>query len=127
MDTLTDWLRRWGPSLLVMALIFRASATPGNDLPDFGVLDFVLKKGAHMLGYALLGACFVRGLANPSRTVRRMWLLAVALAGLYAMSDEFHQAYTSGRNSSWIDVGIDVTGAFLGAWIWTRLKRIRRT
>src|SRR5262245_24859456 len=31
-----DFLRRWGPALLVMALIFTASSIPGDDLPELG-------------------------------------------------------------------------------------------
>jgi VanZ family protein len=126
-DTLTAWLRRWGPSLLMMVLIFWASGTPGNELPHFGIWDFVLKKGAHMLGYALLGACFMHGLTNPAGSMRRLWLLAIAMAGLYAMSDELHQSFTSGRRSSWMDVGIDTAGAVLGTWVWVRIKRMART
>jgi VanZ family protein len=124
MKTLITWLRRWGPSLLMMALIFTASSMPGTELPHFGIWDLDLKKGAHMLGYALLGASFMHGLTNPASPVRRLMLLATVLAGLYAMSDEFHQSFTPARTSSWIDVGIDTAGAALGAWIWVRIKSI---
>jgi VanZ family protein len=122
MKTLITWLRRWGPSLLMMALIFTASSMPGTELPHFGIWDLDLKKGAHMLGYALLGASFMHGLTNPAGSVRRLILLATVLAGLYAMSDEFHQSFTTARTSSWMDVGIDTAGAALGAWIWVRIK-----
>jgi len=110
----------------MMVLIFCASGTPGNELPYFGIWDFVLKKGAHMMGYALLGACFIHGLTNPASSMRRLWLLAVVMAGLYAMSDELHQSFTSGRRSSWMDVGIDTAGAVLGAWVWIRIRRMPR-
>jgi hypothetical protein len=53
------WIRNWAPAIVIMLLIFIASSTPGNDLPGFGVWDFSVKKGGHMLGYALLAiACF---------------------------------------------------------------------
>jgi VanZ family protein len=122
MNTLTTWWCRWGPSLLMMVLIFSASSTPGSELPQFGIWDFVLRKGAHMLGYGLLGASFMHGLTKPASSVRRLMLLAIILAGLYAMSDEFHQSFTRDRTSSWMDVGIDTAGAALGAWIWVRIK-----
>jgi VanZ family protein len=122
MNTLISWLRRWGPSLLMMALIFTASSLPGSELPHFGIWDFDLKKGAHMLGYALLGASFMHGLTKPASSLRSLMLLATVLAGLYAMSDEFHQSFTPGRTPSWMDVGIDTAGAALGAWIWARVK-----
>ncbi len=45
-----------------MAIIFAFSSTPGKDLPNFGVLDFLVKKGGHMLGYGLLALAYWRGL-----------------------------------------------------------------
>ena len=77
-----------------------------------------------MLGYALLGAFFVHGLTKGSRSVRRLLLTAIVMAGLYAMSDELHQSLTSGRKASWLDVGIDTSGAVLGAWAWVRIRRM---
>jgi VanZ family protein len=122
MKTLITWLRHWGPSLLMMALIFTASGTPGSELPHYGIWDFSLKKAAHVLGYALLGASFMHGLTHRGYSRRRLMLLATVMAGLYAMSDEFHQSFTPDRTSSWMDVGIDTAGAALGAWIWARIK-----
>ena len=39
-----------------MVIIYLASGTPSTSLPDYGVWDTVIKKGGHMLGYALLFA-----------------------------------------------------------------------
>jgi hypothetical protein len=113
------WLLRWGPSLLMMSLIFIASNTPGPDLPTFGKFDFDVKKGGHMLGYALLAIFYVRALANSKRITRGMVVAAVILSGLYAITDEFHQSFTPGRSPSPIDVMIDTIGASIGALLWT--------
>jgi hypothetical protein len=122
MKSLGKWFRRWGPSLIWMALIFGASGTPGDDLPSFGMWDLYAKKGGHMLGYALLGAAYLHGLTNSRRVTLRFWFLAVMMAGLYAASDEFHQSFTPGRNPSPMDVLIDTGGAILGvsAWTWVQ-------
>ncbi len=93
-------LLRWLPAVAVMAAIFVVSSTPGSDLPRFGVLDVIVKKGGHMLGYALLALTFWYGL----RFDRRRWWLALLLAVLYALTDEFHQSFVPGRHPSWIDV-----------------------
>ena len=61
------FLSRWGPALVLMAVIFAASATPGEDLPNAGAWDTLFKKGGHLLGYALLGAAYLRGLAWSRR------------------------------------------------------------
>ena len=109
------FLRRFGPALAIMVVIFLASATPGDDLPDFGLLDLLMKKGGHALGYALLGIAYLWCLA-PSQGPARAGLaaLAVGLAALYGASDELHQAFVPGRRPSGLDVLIDTTGALVG-------------
>jgi VanZ family protein len=119
---MTTWLRRWGPALVMMILIFTASGTPGNDLPGFGVWDFLVKKGGHMIGYGLLGAAWLRGLANNKGINKGALILAIVLSGLYASSDEFHQSFTPGRTPNLADVGIDTVGAMLGVFAWTWVK-----
>lgn len=111
-------LKRWGPALVMMLLIFLASSIPSQELPDFEVWDTLVKKGGHMLGYALLAAAYLRGLAPAGgRPARREILTAVLLASLYAVSDEFHQSFVPGRESTPADVGIDVLGAMTGVWV----------
>ncbi len=119
------WLRRWGPAVLMMILIFAASSTPGHDLPSFGTWDFDVKKGGHMTGYALLAAGYLHALANSRPFSRRLLVLSVCLAGIYAITDEFHQLFTPGRTSSPIDVGIDVVGAAIGVLLWAWIRSIR--
>jgi VanZ family protein len=118
------WLRRWGPSLLMMALIFTASGTAGSDLPKFGIWDFFVKKGGHLIGYALLGASYAHGLVSHKGMKRSVLLAAIVLAGLYAVTDEFHQSFTPGRTPSAVDVGIDTIGAALGVGIWTWIRSL---
>ena len=121
-----DILSRWGLALVLMVVIFAASATPGEDLPNAGEWDTLFKKSAHFLGYLLLGAAYLRGLAGDRRPITRDVGLAVLLAALYAGSDELHQRFTPGRTASLRDVGIDVLGAIGGAgslgW-WRRRAR----
>ena len=109
------FLRRFGPALAIMVVIFLASAAPGDDLPDFGLLDLPMKKGGHALGYALLGIAYLWSL-SPNRGPARAGLavLAVGLAALYGASDELHQALIPGRGPSGLDVLIDTAGALVG-------------
>ena len=105
---------RYGPAAALMAVIFAFSATPSRDLPDLGVWDWLAKKGAHATGYALLGAAYAHALAPGRRPTPRQCALAVGLAALYALSDEWHQSWTPGRHPALTDVGIDTLGAALG-------------
>jgi VanZ family protein len=108
----------------MMALIFTASGTPGNELPKFGVWDVFVKKGGHVIGYALLAVSYLRGLTGGRSVNRRTLVLAIALSALYAASDEFHQSFTPGRTPSVIDVGIDTIGAALGVGTWAWVKSL---
>lgn len=113
---------RWGPALLIMALIFLASGTPGKDIPGFGGWDTIVLKGGHMLGYALLAISYLHALTWGRRSLRCAWLLAITMAALYALSDEYHQSFTPGRSPRLTDVGIDTIGAALGVVSWPRLR-----
>ncbi len=120
-----QWISHWWPAILMMTLIFIASAMPGKDLPGFGYWDFFVKKGGHMTGYALLALALLHGLAPGKPTSRRHLVLAVVLAALYAVTDEFHQRFTPGRGPSVADVGIDTLGAMGGLLVWAWFRRLR--
>jgi VanZ family protein len=101
---------RWFPAIVVMVIIFGFSSIPSQEMPSFGLLDLVVKKGSHMLGYGLLALAFWYSL----RFDKHLWWLALLLAVLYAASDEYHQSFVPGRHPSWVDVFIfDGGGAAL--------------
>jgi VanZ family protein len=110
--------QRWIPALLIMILIFFFSSLPSERVPYLGGLDFLVKKGSHAIGYGLLGLSYYYALPRSLSRVYR-WLLAFIMAILFALSDEYHQSFVHGRNSSLGDVAIDGFGAmvalFLGA------------
>jgi len=108
-----------------MAVIFVASATPGDELPNAGRFDLLFKKGGHFLGYALLGAACLRGLAWRRGPAIREVGTAILMALLYAASDEFHQGFTPGRTPAVSDVLLDGAGAAAGASAWARRRRKR--
>lgn len=102
----------WGPAVAQMLLIFLASSIPGDQVPGT-----ISDKLAHLLVYAVLGACFVLPLSGgraagvtPGRAAA-----AVLLAVLYGVSDEVHQSFTPGRTPDAMDVLADAAGAAIGA------------
>ena len=120
--SMKELIWRWGPALIVMALIFTASGTPGQELPDFGAMDLMAKKGGHMFGYALLGIAYLRGVSYRKSISPGHCILAAILACLYASTDEFHQRFTPNRTPCVQDVLIDAVGAAIGVSIWPLIR-----
>jgi VanZ family protein len=101
---------RWMPAVLMMAVIFFLSGQPASRLPIFGAYDLIIKKIGHALGYALLGSAYYFALPVRLR-ISYKWIVALLMAVLFALSDEFHQSFVEGRTSSLVDVLIDTVGA----------------
>ncbi|MFQ5407475.1 MAG: VanZ family protein [Anaerolineales bacterium] len=121
------WLHRWASAIVVMAAIFGFSAIPkGTLIPDFDVWDFVIKKSAHAIIYAILANTYLRGLTGGRQVKRSDVILSLALAAIYAFSDETHQKFVPGREGSLRDVGIDVLGAVLGLFAWRAVRTLQR-
>jgi len=122
-----DWIKRWGPAILFMAVIFLFSATPGTELPEFGGWDLFAKKGGHMLGYALLASAYYYAVTKGKSPARLHYILALCMAVLYAGSDEFHQRFVPGRSPSLFDVGIDTVGGLIGITVFSLVRKIQST
>lgn len=122
------WIQRWGPALIMMALIFTASSIPGSELPQLGFWDTLAKKGGHIIGYALLAAAFLHAVGNGKRPRPIQVVTALCLTFLYAVSDELHQGFTLGRTPSVRDVFIDALGGMIGIALWhaIRMRFMRR-
>jgi VanZ family protein len=111
---LASRISAWLPVVLWAALIFALSSIPhlGTGL---GVWDTILRKGAHVVEYAIFGALLLRALRRETPA----FLLGVA----YAITDEFHQRFVAGRHASPVDVAIDSTGVLIGVLVLQRARR----
>lgn len=111
----------WAGTILYMALLFWLSSRSGSDVSRWNVLripDFWLHTGAY-LGLGIVAhwafAATFRGSFAATACA------AVLLAGLYGITDEYHQSMVPGRDPSWQDVAADFFGAALGQlvlWAW---------
>jgi VanZ family protein len=107
-------LTMWLPVVVWAAVIFAFSSIP--DLgTGLGTWDTVLRKGAHMAEYAVLGVLLYRAFA------REVPALAAGIA--YAATDELHQHFVRGRNASPVDVAVDAVGIAIGMLVWLRVQR----
>ena len=112
-------MRRFGPPLLLMALIFFFSAQPDLN-SGLGVWDTIGRKLIHAATYGTLFWLWWRalGYGNP-------WP-AVAITVLYAASDEYHQTFTEDRHGTSVDVAIDAAGVLIAYLIATRGRSAAR-
>jgi hypothetical protein len=104
----------WGPVVLWAAVIFGLSSVPSLS-SGFGVWDEVLRKGAHLAEYAVLGLLLMRAWGRE--------LPALVTAVAYAATDEIHQRFVQGRHSSPFDVAFDACGAAIGLLLWQLSRR----
>ena len=104
----------WLPVFAWAAVIFAFSSIPSLS-SGLGEWDTVLRKGAHITEYAILGALLYRALGVE--------VLALAAGIAYAATDELHQHFVRGRHASPIDVGIDAVGLALGMLVWLRVRQ----
>lgn len=85
-------------------------------------------KSGHSIGYALLAGLLLRAFAG-GRVGGITWargLLAIVLATLYGVTDEFHQLFVPGRSADRYDVLADFLGASLGVALGWLASAVRR-
>jgi VanZ family protein len=123
--TAWHWLRRqpllyfWLPVAAWMGLIFYLSAQPDLPTPPSGLATRLISSAAHVFLFGVLAWLWARAMGG-----RRYGLAAAfALTLLFALSDEFHQAFVPGRNPDAWDLVCDMVGAALGLFAWSRLRR----
>ena len=117
---------RWGPALLWAGVIFGLSSMSELPSAPSGITD----KHAHFGVYAVLAALLVWGLTNrsPNRTTWATVAMAIALATLFGVSDEWHQSFVPNREVSALDWTADTAGAAVAAvamraWAIIRARR----
>lgn len=98
------------PPLVIMATIFYLSSQPGA--ADYATWEVVLRKLGHVTGYALLAFAWWRafgGLLRPGHGLAAL-IAAGTVSLAYAISDEIHQTFVSGRSGTPVDVLVDSVG-----------------
>jgi VanZ family protein len=101
----------WLLARILGVLHLRVSGT------TFDLLQYLMRRGAHLTVYGILAVFIYYSLAGekqPAWSFRRA-VASVAIAGIYSLTDEFHQSFVPGRDGSLLDCGVDTIGALLGA------------
>ncbi len=82
----------------------------------FALLQYLLRRGAHLTVYGIFAIFIYYSLAGESRpkwSLRRA-VASVVIAAIYSLTDEYHQSFVPGRDGSLLDCGVDTLGAMLG-------------
>lgn len=79
---------------------------------DNGFLTFIVRKGAHIFAYFVLGALTFRALRQTKLAKPALW--TIIICAIYAATDEFHQLFVPGRSGEVRDILIDTVAATVG-------------
>ena len=107
----------WFPIIIYCVLIFIQSSYPSiESVPKLPHMDKVL----HFVGYALLGALFLRAFKTSriKNNLKFMLILSILLSSLYGISDEIHQYLIPYRDADLMDVLADTLGGIMGVYIY---------
>ena len=94
---------------------------------DQQLLTFLVRKGAHIFAYFVLGILTFNALRRINLSkfkFNRPAVLSIIVCALYAASDEFHQLFISGRSGEIRDIMIDSCAAMAGVFVVSIFVRI---
>ena len=98
----------WLPVVIWAGVIFVLSSNPVAPASAIDWQDFMVKKTAHVIEYAILFVLVYRATKNG--------LFSLLFVVLYASSDEYHQTFVFGRTGKVRDVLIDAGGG-VASWL----------
>ena len=109
-------LKFWFPVVLYSGIIFYISSLPNLRAP---VQVQFSDKLMHILEYTPFGFLLARAFyGTKGRGFFKHvlgWVLVVSF--VYGLSDEYHQSFVIGRDSSAADALADALGGLLGGWL----------
>lgn len=114
----------WLPVVVWGGVIFLFSANPTTRASEIYWQDFIVKKTAHVVVYAILSTLFYRALKTGGIKAKKAGYYSIFFSLFYGLTDEFHQSFTPGRDPKIRDVIFDTIGGALGIYlIWNLLPK----
>lgn len=108
---LKKFILLWIPVFAWMLVIFSFSSLPTGTASEIHWQDFIIKKMAHLVEYAVLATLSFRALIGSGVNRKDTFVIAFLIAIFYGATDEIHQSFTPGREPTVRDVIIDSIGA----------------
>jgi hypothetical protein len=103
----------WLPVIVWGAIIFTFSSSGAPSVSQVYWKDFVVKKIAHLVEYAVLAILLFRAMKGSGVNSTNSMLYSILVSFFYAVTDEFHQSFTPGREPTVRDVVIDSVGSMM--------------
>lgn len=123
-EVIDKLLKFWSPVFVWAAIIFSFSAKPTNPVSEIYWKDFIVKKLAHVVVYAILAIFLYRAFKKEGVDRKKAGYYSIIVAVLYGLTDEFHQSYTPGRDPKLRDVIFDTIGATFAIYgLWNILPK----
>ncbi len=111
-----------------MGIIFLLSSMHGDTSPTTvesitRMFKAIIYNGAHVPLFALLAWLWCWSLAGWNIALNKRLVLAFCLTAIYGVTDEWHQSFTPGRDTSFLDVMLDMLGAYLAVYFYRGQQR----
>ncbi|MEI4770686.1 VanZ family protein [Psychrobacillus sp. FJAT-51614] len=85
----------------------------------YAFVEFLIRKATHFFYFGFIALAIYAALPNfKYRTI-----FAAILTFLFALADEFHQSFTSGRTAASQDMMLDTAGAITALLVWSWIRR----
>nr|WP_301538676.1 VanZ family protein [Bacillus sp. THAF10] len=86
-----------------------------ENLGAYGLVEYLIRKGAHLFFYSVLGYTIVRYFTcSIGLKIRRLLFLSITTLLIISMMDEFLQHLHHGRSGQWSDVFLNGMGGIKG-------------
>lgn len=107
------------PAFFWALLIFYLSSIPGTGFPKlpFFLRNLPVDKVVHFSLYFVLAIAMIRG--HPGEKIRFiLWAwISLGFCVVYGITDEVHQYFVPGRDTSIFDLLADTLGAGVASWV----------
>lgn len=87
--------------------------------------SFIVRKTAHFTIYLILGLLVSIVLIGKNLNIKQIIIYGVLICMVYAITDEIHQIFVSGRSGEIRDVIVDTCGSTIGILLNTIINRKR--
>ena len=107
---------------IIIIRIMTGKSLEINDPFVEGVQLFI-RKFAHFTIYAIGGFLIMNYAYSTDKTQKQKILHSIGFGGVYAITDEIHQFFVSGRSGNIFDVGIDTLGVITGVLMYILIRK----